>query len=338
MHRGTQCLTSLPTMAQAIWDGQAILATDGSIKNNIATYAWIISNSNDTIAQDISGSGLLPPSAPYAHHASKRPEAAALYAALQWINQLLTKHDPDTTSDAGNTPALPIPIDNLSVIQDIQRTNDEMTTTFQMLTPDFDIIQAIRKLIPKLPIMVDIFHVKAHQDQDQSFDDLSPYAQLNIMADHYVEHLHQCQPSTIGIFPTWIPGTMVGLFHGNSQITANIPEYIRTAAHEPPMREYLIERSKTANHRDSRWTNNTFDNIAWQHLGEALCRKSTGQRIQLSKYMNDILPTAKRLQTFNNKHDGHCFECNQLWEDTNHVLCCPSENRENTRTAAFTAL
>ena len=71
MHHGTQCSTPLPTMAQAIWDGQAILATDGSIKNNIATYAWIISNLNDTIAQDISGSGLLPPSAPYAHHASK---------------------------------------------------------------------------------------------------------------------------------------------------------------------------------------------------------------------------------------------------------------------------
>ena len=54
--------------------------------------------------------------------------------------------------------------------------------------------------------------------------------------------------------------------------------------------------------------------------------------------MNNILPTAKCLQTFNNKHDGHCFECNQLWEDTNHVLCCPSKHRETTHTAAFTAL
>ena len=110
-----------------------------------------------------------------------------------------------------------------------------------MLTPDFDIIQAICKLILNLPITVDIFHVKAHQDQDQPFDELSPYAQINIMADHYAEQLHHCPPSTIGIFPTWIPGTTVGLFHGNSHITSNIPEYICTAAHEPPMREYLIE-------------------------------------------------------------------------------------------------
>ena len=207
-----------------------------------------------------------------------------------------------------------------------------------MLTPDFDIIQAIRKLIPALPIPVGIFHVKAHQDQDQSFDDLSPYAQLNIMADHYAEHLHHCPSSTIGLFPTWIPGTIVGLFHNTNQITSNIPEYIRTAAHEPPMREYLIERSKMASSRDSIWTETTFDNIAWKHLGEALHHKSIGQRIQLSKYMNDMLPTAKRLQTINNKHDGCCFDCNQLWEDTNHVLCCPSENRETTRTEAFSVL
>ena len=45
--------------------------------------------------------------------------------------------------------------------------------------------------------------------------------------------------------------------------------------------------------------------------------------------MNDLLPTAKRLQTFNNKHDGRCFECQQLWEDTNHVIQCPSEDRSN---------
>ena len=45
-------------------------------------------------------------------------------------------------------------------------------------------------LIPTLPIKVDIFHVKAHQDHDKPFDELSPFAQMNILADHYVEQLH----------------------------------------------------------------------------------------------------------------------------------------------------
>ena len=92
MHRGTQCNTPLPIVAQAIWDGQAILATDGSVKNEIMTYAWIISTTNKNIEQDITSSSLLPPSTPYTCHASKQLEAAALYAALKWITHILQQY------------------------------------------------------------------------------------------------------------------------------------------------------------------------------------------------------------------------------------------------------
>lgn len=337
MHRGTHHTASPMMIAQAIWDGQAILATDGSVRHDSATYAWIISTTNDTISQDVASGGLLPPSAPLTHHASKRPEAAALYAALTWINELLTQH-PDHTSNAGTTPALPIPVDNQSVIDDIIRPVTNLSPTFMMLTPDFDIIQAIRRMIKKLPIPVDIFHVQAHQDRDKPYDELDPFAQINILADKYANQLHQCSPSSIGLFPSWVPGTTVALFHGSSQVTSHIPKYLRQAAHEPPMRAYLIERSHTATGRDSKWTDTIYDNIAWQQLGEALRRQSIGQRIQLSKFMHDLLPTAKRLQTFDNKHDGRCFACQQLWEDTNHVLNCPSDDREQARTQAFTIL
>ena len=71
MHLGTCHHTSLPATTQAIWDGQAILATDGSVKNNKAIYAWIISNNNDQITTDIQGGSILPSSAKYAKHASK---------------------------------------------------------------------------------------------------------------------------------------------------------------------------------------------------------------------------------------------------------------------------
>ena len=158
MHHGTHCKISPTMIAQAIWDGQTILATDGSVQNDNATYAWILSTTNDTISQDVTGGGLLPPSAPHQGHASKRPAAAALYAALTWISLMLEKY-PDHTSNAGTTPALPIPVDNQSVIDDIHRPVTDLSPTFMMLTPDFDIIQAIRTLIPTLPIPVNIFHM-----------------------------------------------------------------------------------------------------------------------------------------------------------------------------------
>ena len=53
--------------------------------------------------------------------------------------------------------------------------------------------------------------------------------------------------------------------------------------------------------------------------------------------MNDLLPTAKRLQTFDNKNNGRYFDCNGLWEDTNHVLQCRSDTRHTAHTAATDA-
>ena len=267
MHLGTHLHTSLSATAQAIWDGQAILATDRSVKNNKAIYAWIISNNNDQITTNIQGSGILPSSAQYAKPASKWPEAAALYAALQWILTLLWRY-PDNTNDAGDTPALPIPIDNKSVIDNIHQPINDMTSIFQLLTPDFDIIQATRKIIEELPIQVDIFHVKLHQDCDKPFDKLTPYAKMNVLADRYAKHLHSQPETMIGIFPSWIPGTKAAIYHGKSQITSDIPNYLQWAIHEPPMWEYLIQRSQHATNRDSKWNNQIYDTIEWEYIGK----------------------------------------------------------------------
>jgi hypothetical protein len=115
-------------------------------------------------------------------------------------------------------------------------------------------------------------------------------------------------------------GCISGLFHGPRQITNDIPAYIHLARHTPAMCDYLMQRSHDATGRDSQRDAATFNSIAWQSLGEALRPLSIGQRIQLSKFMNGILPTLRRLQTFDNMTDGRCFKCGQLWEDTNHVL------------------
>ena len=71
MHHGTQHNTPLPITAQAIWDGQVILATNGSVKIEVTTYAWILSTTNEHIAPDITGGGLVPLSALYALQTSK---------------------------------------------------------------------------------------------------------------------------------------------------------------------------------------------------------------------------------------------------------------------------
>ena len=205
----------------------------------------------------------------------------------------------------------------------------DTTPTYHYLHTDYDIIQAIRSLIKQLPISVDIFHVKSHQDRNKPFQELSPYAKANVLADHHATAIHALPPLNTGLFPTWLLGTRAVLLHNSKQITSQLSQYIRIATHTPAMKEYLINHSHTATGRDSTWDDSTYDSIAWKHLGEALRKYTHGQQLQLSKYMNDMLPTLRRLQTFDNKTDGCCFACGQLWEDTNHVLQCPTEDRCN---------
>jgi hypothetical protein len=57
------------------------------------------------------------------------------------------------------------------------------------------------------------------------------------------------------------------------------------------MKEYLIRRSKEATGRDKSWDEATYNSIDWQHHGEVFKKLSNGRRIQISKYINDLLPT-----------------------------------------------
>jgi hypothetical protein len=240
MNRGVQTDIPRSIIAQAIWDGLAILGTDGSVKNETASYSWILSTTTDNINPDVLGGGLLPPPATYTNHYSKRPEAAALFAGLSWIYDLLHQH-PDNNPDSGPTPALPIPIDSKSVLDDLKRPINQQTPTYQLLSPDYDIIQAIRTIIDDMPIKLDIFHVKSHQDRQKPYDELTPYAQINIQADHHANNLHDIAPHLTGLFPTWIPGTKAALFRDNCQVTKALPKYIRTAHHTPIMKTYLLQ-------------------------------------------------------------------------------------------------
>jgi len=100
------------------------------------------------------------------------------------------------------------------------------------------------------------------------------------------------------------------------------------------MKEYLIRRSKEATGRDKSWDEATYESIDWRHHGEVFKKLSNGRRIQISKYINDLLPTKRRLATFDNKVDSRCFACNRLWEDTTHVLTCTCDARSEARIAA----
>ena len=82
MNQGVQHASPKHIIAQSIWVGLAVLGTDGSVCDDVATYSWVLSTTNDNIGPDVKGGSFLPPSAEYNAQYSKCPKAATLYAGL----------------------------------------------------------------------------------------------------------------------------------------------------------------------------------------------------------------------------------------------------------------
>jgi hypothetical protein len=214
-----------------------------AVQDRIATYSFAISISQTDVRPCVKGGGFLPPTAQYLDPYSKCPEAAALLAGLlTWIQELLLQFPNHTGS---NPLPLPIPVDNEGVVKDVHRiiTTTQETPTYDLLSPDFDILQAIHTKLTELPIPTDIAHIKGHQDRTKSWDELDLKAKINVLADRQANAIYKKPLWRTGLFPSWIPGTRAALFHGKQQVTKGIPAYIQDAAHTPVMKEYLIRRS-----------------------------------------------------------------------------------------------
>jgi hypothetical protein len=188
MNRNVEHNVELEEVANAIWEGKAIMGTDGSVRDPTATYSFVISISRTDVKTNVRGGGFLPPTAKYLDPYSKRPEAAALLAGLTWIQKLLRKFPNHTDTDP---PPLQIPIDNDGVVQDVHRIINAQTPTYDLLSPDHDILQAIRTILDNLPIRTDISHVHSHQDRNKLWHELDRREQINVLADRQANAIYR---------------------------------------------------------------------------------------------------------------------------------------------------
>jgi hypothetical protein len=130
MNRGVMRNDMYENIARSIWEGKAIMGTDGSVKKSRASYSFVISMSKTNVTINVKGGGFLPTTFQYTDPYSKCTEAAALLAGLQWI-QLLHAQNPNPT-DSTPLPLL-ISIDNDSVVKDVHRQIDDQSPTFAQL-------------------------------------------------------------------------------------------------------------------------------------------------------------------------------------------------------------
>jgi hypothetical protein len=210
--------------------------------------------------------GFLPATAKYLDPYSQRTKAAALLAGLCWIKALLVQFP--------NTPSLPILIDNKAVVTDVNQTTNPQTPTFDLLSPDYDILQAIRETVGALPIQIKVFHINGHQDRTKRWEELNAYAQINVLADEQADKIYRKDPGQTSIFPTWVTGTRAALFQDDRQVTKGVDKYIWDAKHTPALRQYHIRHSHTATGPKKSWDEDAYETIDWKHFGESFKKLS----------------------------------------------------------------
>jgi hypothetical protein len=191
MLQGYQKMTSLQEIAESIWQGNAIIETNGSAANNHGTYSFVVLNDimNESPTLSVKCGGNLPNLAEYIDMDSHRSECAALFSALCFVRLLLTKYPRGPIT--GVVPKLQFVLDNKSVVEDnLEWTYGQETSVFDYLKSDYDLLQGIQREIETLPIALKVSWVKGHQDQYKQRMELSLDAKANCVADDVCTETH----------------------------------------------------------------------------------------------------------------------------------------------------
>jgi len=139
-------------------------------------FHWIIATHQTELWN---GSGTVPGTQRDNH--SRRAEGFRLLAALTFLEKymLATQTIPPTTRK-------PIDgyCDNLGVIQQVTYLQSRLIPNpTDTITNDYDLTKEIFETIQWIPIPIAMHHVKGHQDDTQTIDELPYEAQLNITCD-----------------------------------------------------------------------------------------------------------------------------------------------------------
>ena len=124
------------------------------------------------------------------------------------------------------------------------------------------------------------------------------------------------------------PRTRVLLHLPEGTITSSLSATLRHAYCGPPLVAYIRKKNQ--------WSEATADSINWQAHGSAL-RKQIPRRIHFVKYVHDILPTHSQ-QNKLDKGKRTCPCCPSKHEDRDHILRCPSTERNRWRHKLLAAL
>jgi hypothetical protein len=304
----------LDTLAEEIVAGTAVIASDGSVNNDLdsfpSTQGWVVygtSSKNRVSGHGTVNGGGQPMS-------SLRSEMGGLCGALSAVDVILQCRHPNEALSPLKITAL---IDNKALIHRIHRWN--VISLSESLSPEYDLLQASRSLARKHSITLTPHHIKSHQDIDCNYDNLTWQAKLNCDCDEAAENVRKCSECERKAHRhyTLPPGHGATLVIDGKYITSYISKAIKEACYRKEMIEYVISN---ANWKSAE----IYDLVDWEAKASAYKRIKKDACITITKLEFGMFATMHKQHRYHKEISPLCPHCNEHTETFDHVLKCSS--------------
>jgi hypothetical protein len=181
-----------------------------------------------------------------------------------------------------------------------------------------DILKTILVHCRDLSFTTHYSHIKAHQDDNKSFAQLSRKAQLNCICDHAAKQRIAMDGAEGSASSRMFPLEPIGIFVGGEKITSETGGQIRFWAHHQLAREYYRDQNILSPLQ--------FDLVDWQSVHRTLHDLPRLFQVWAAKHVLGIAGTMKFLEHQDNR-SPMCPSCNCCVELCAHVGRCPEEGR-----------
>ena len=297
----------------AIKSNTAKMSCDGSMKDTLGSFAYGLAPSgSDTFL--------------FQNHApihgdpdqlsSTRCELMGLLACVSYLDYFCTKYP------FSSRPFVLITADNLAAVRAPRKTYKSIKYAF---LNDGDIIWTLINTIAKVPLRIRINHIKGHQDNKKSYNQLSTLAKLNVLMDAHAKRYFS-EPENApeySIHSPFLPFETVSLYDEYSRIVNKIPTNLTrmTVGYDAE-----VQLAATLQISFS-----SLQYIDWKNLLRARKSLPPYQQIQMTKLIHKQLPVMYRAHKWKQSENPLCPLCQAHDETMEHLLQCKCLSVHQTR-------
>jgi hypothetical protein len=268
--------------------------SDGSFKDAFGTAAWMIHVSDRCVLRG----HCVTPGNP-SDQSAYRSELTGIYGIVCTIWYLYNKY--------GMSGHITVGCDGLSALRQAQKTVDFVDPNIAQ----YDMIMAIRTVISQSSWQWDWIHVKGHQDDAKSQEELDQWSLWNIQMDAEAKQFWKTAKHQY-IDPLLCGEPWRTTLDGR-KMTSNLRERLREACCTPPAMAYWD--------RKGRFGSFSSNDIDWDVVGAAMKQSKPHRQRWVSKTISGFCATGQMMKRRKERDTDACPRCGAP-ENVQHIWKC----------------